>query len=44
MQDEIFKQRAERAKDSLLGELNRGAVVQLARAADDLTARVRLAE
>jgi hypothetical protein len=44
MQDEIFKQRAERAKDSLLGELNREVVVQLARAADDLTARVRVGE
>ncbi len=44
MRGEILKQRAERAKDELLAELNRSNAIQRARAIDDLTAQVKVAE
>lgn len=44
LNDQLLKQRAEAAKQALLKELTAGGSVQIARAADDLTARVQVTE
>ncbi len=44
LQDQVLKQRAEAAKQALLKRLTAAGSVQIARAADDLTASVQVAE
>jgi hypothetical protein len=44
LNDQLQKQRAEAAKQALLRQLTAGSTVQIARAADDLTARVQVTE